>query len=94
MTTYVRLIKFTTKGANTVKDFAARKSEARRIMEANGAKSIATYVTLGSYDMVSVIEAPDDKTALKISAAISALGNLTAETLPAVTAEEFEKLVK
>ncbi len=64
--------------------------EAQRIFEASGGRVISSYATLGSYDFVAVVEAPDDATAMKISAQIGALG-LEAETLPAIPTEDFVK---
>ncbi len=56
-----------------------------------GVKSLGTYYTLGRYDAVGIIEAPDEKTALKLA---MRRGFLTSETLVAVPAEEARKLVE
>lgn len=88
MPTYIRLVKLTDEFAKDVKTGAERLGKARKILEDNGCKLLEVYATLGRYDFVGIIEAPDNKTAAKISALIAALG-VTAETLPAVKGEEF-----
>lgn len=62
--------------------------EVQKVFEANGGKVISSYATLGPYDFVAVVEAPDDATVMKISAQVGAMG-LKAETLPAVPTEAF-----
>lgn len=88
MPTYVRLIRMTDEGRKSLKGGKSMYEEARRIFEASGGKVLHSYATLGSYDFVAVVEAPDDATAMKISAQVGAMG-LQAETLPAVPTEEF-----
>jgi uncharacterized protein with GYD domain len=58
-------------------------------MEANGARLIQAYATLGRYDLVALVEAPDAQTMAKISALIAAQGNFKAETLSAISIPEF-----
>ena len=56
-----------------------------------GIKYLGMYWTLGRYDAVAIVEAKDEKTAMKI--AISR-GWLKYETLVAIPAEEARKLVE
>jgi uncharacterized protein with GYD domain len=44
---------------------------------------------LGRYDFIVVVEAPDDKAMMQVSAKIGALGGADVETLPAVPSDEF-----
>ncbi len=63
--------------------------EADRILEEHGGKRLSTWATLGRYDFIAVIEAPDDKTMMQISAKIGAHGGAHVETLAAIPADEF-----
>ena len=70
-------------------------AEANRIIEGaskEGVKFLASYWTLGKYDVVHIIEAPDEKTAMKLSIRVRDL--VSAETLLAVSREEATKLVE
>jgi len=94
MPVYVRLIRFTGKGVSEIKNLKEKYEDAKRIIEAEKGRILATYVTLGRYDMVGVIEVPDDKAAMKISALIGAKGDVAIETLPAITMQEFAEMMK
>lgn len=91
---YIRLAKLTEQGVRNIGKFSEMVSEVKQIFENNGVKIISAYSTLGKYDLVAIIEAPDDKTAMKISTLVAKTGNFRAETLPAVTLEEFSKMTK
>lgn len=69
-------------------------AEARRIFEANGCKLVQAWSTLGAYDLVAVVEGPDDATVMKASALIAKAGNFRAATLPAVPMADFIASVK
>lgn len=92
---YVRLIKFTEKGAEGIKEFPKERAEFLKKAKELGVKVHASYVTLGRYDLITILEAPDDSTMLKLTAeVVSRKGRTHTETLSAVPAEEFEKIVK
>jgi uncharacterized protein with GYD domain len=55
-------------------------------------KCIGYYYTLGRYDAVIILEAPDEKAVLKAS--LRRGGCMAIETLVAIHAEEARKLVK
>ncbi len=63
--------------------------EAGRILEEYGGRRVSTWATLGRYDFIVVVEAPDDKAMMQISAKIGALVGVDVETLPAVPSDEF-----
>jgi len=94
MPLFIRLASLTEKGNEQVRDFTKMLSEAKHAMEAQGAKIVQAYVTLGRYDVVAIIDAPDATTAAKVSALIAEQGNFKAETLMAIPVQEFEKEIR
>jgi uncharacterized protein with GYD domain len=60
-------------------------------LEKEGVKRVAVYWTLGRYDTIAIIEAPDEKTAMKASLKFS--DAVALETLTAVNREEAIRLV-
>jgi uncharacterized protein with GYD domain len=58
-----------------------------------GAKVLATYWTLGAYDIVHIIEAPDQTTACALAMSSVALGNVRTHTLPAFSLEEMRDTI-
>jgi uncharacterized protein with GYD domain len=50
---------------------------------------LSQWATLGQYDFVSVVEAPDAQTMAKVSVELGSRGTTSNQTLSAITAEEF-----
>jgi uncharacterized protein with GYD domain len=94
MANYIVLMKMTPEGVKNLKDAPKRLAKYNEILAAEGAKIIAAYATLGQYDYVGVIEGPEDFAKVaKCSAAISMMGALSTQTMPAMPVTDFFKVV-
>ena len=93
MAKYVLLSRFTQQGAQNIKDGPARLEAVKETLQGLGAELKAFYLTLGEYDAVVVVEAPDDETVATASLAIGSLGNVRIETLRAFTEDEYGQIV-
>ena len=93
MARYVLLGRFTQQGLETIKDGPARLDAARETFRGLGAELKDFYLTIGGYDAVVVLEAPDDETVAKASLAIGSQGNVRLETLRAFTEDEYRRMV-
>ena len=60
-----------------------------RDVEELGARVLHQWATLGEFDFVNVVEAPDLATIANVSVALGARGSVRIETLPALEIEEF-----
>ncbi|HET7445921.1 MAG TPA: GYD domain-containing protein [Solirubrobacterales bacterium] len=89
MPTYLMLTNLTAEGVRTLKNNPGRVAEVNQEVEQIGAKVIAQYATLGQYDFVTVIEAPDEKTMAKVSVELGSRGTMTSQTLTAMPATEL-----
>ena len=89
MATFIRLASLTDQGIRNVKNLSTMIAEARQIMEKHGARLVEGWVTLGEYDLIVVIDAPDANVAAEVSALIGAKGNFRARTVPAIPLAEF-----
>lgn len=89
MPTYLMLTKLTPDGVRTLKNNPSRVTEVNHEVEQIGAKVITQYATLGQYDFVTVIEAPDDTTMAKVSVELGSRGTMTIETLNAMPSERL-----
>ena len=94
MPTFIRLASLTEQGIKNIQNFQDMLGEAREIMEQHGVKLVEGWATLGDYDVVAVIDAPDAKTAAQVSALIASRGNFRARTLSAVPISELTSAVK
>lgn len=63
-------------------------------VEKAGEKLIGAYYTLGEYDVVLIIEAPNDETVMSLMIKVGSFGNLKSRTMRAFTAEEGIKIIK
>jgi uncharacterized protein with GYD domain len=89
MATYVMLTNLTSEGVKTLKSNPTRVSEVNKEVEQLGIKVLAQYATLGQYDFVTIVEAPDDKTMAKASVELGSRGTMSSQTLAALPAEEL-----
>ena len=94
MALYITLINYTDQGIRNLKEAADRVVAARRAVEAAGGKLLAFHLTLGQYDAVAVIEAPDDTTYASLVLSIAAQGNVRSTTLKAFSEEESIQVLR
>lgn len=93
MENYVILGKLTPQGHRSAPASAAQLESVQQHARAVGAKIESFHLTLGEYDVVAVIRAPDEKTMAKLSMAIGAAGNLRTLTLRAFPETEIRRLM-
>ena len=93
MSNYVVLVRFTDQGIQNIKDGLERLEAARKSYEAVGAKIVDFYLTMGAYDAVAIIEAPDDETMAKLSLEVGSRGTSRSETLRAFNEDDFRRIV-
>jgi len=91
MATYIMLTRLTSDGVKTLKDNPSRVHEVNKEVEQLGVKVLSQWATLGQYDFVTVVEAPDEKTMAKLSVELGSRGTTSNQTLSAIDAEEFTK---
>ncbi|HEY5332996.1 MAG TPA: GYD domain-containing protein [Solirubrobacterales bacterium] len=89
MTTYLMLTNLTAEGVRTLKNNPDRVGEVNKEVEQMGGRVIAQYATLGQYDFVTVIEAPDERAMAKISVELGSRGTMTSQTLTAMPAADL-----
>jgi uncharacterized protein with GYD domain len=89
MPTYILLSNLTAQGVQTLKSNPARLREVNSDIEELGARVVHQWATLGPYDFVNVVEAPDAQTIARVSIALGARGSAKLQTLTALTIDEF-----
>jgi uncharacterized protein with GYD domain len=89
MATYILLSTLSTRGVQTLKSNPDRLREVNKDVEELGAKVMNQWATLGEWDFVSVVEAPDLATVARVSVSLGARGSTKIETLPALTIDEL-----
>jgi uncharacterized protein with GYD domain len=74
MAIYILLSRLSQQGVQTLQSNPARLQEVNRDVEELGAKVLHQWATLGEFDFVNVVEAPDTATIAKVSVALGARG--------------------
>ena len=89
MPTYIMLTTLTPEGVQTVKNNPQRIKEVSKEIEQLGATVKAQWATLGHFDFVNVVEAPDEATIAKVSMELGSRGTAKYETLSAIPIDDF-----
>ena len=89
MPIYIMLSSLSTQGVQTLKSNPDRLREVNHDVEELGARVLHQWATLGEFDFVNVVEAPDTATVARVAVALGARGSTRIETLPALTIDEF-----
>lgn len=89
MATYIMLSTVTDDGSKTLKESPNRLKEVNKEIEGMGVKIVSQYATLGPYDFVNIIEAPDNETVARLSVELGSRGSVRLLTLPAIPIDRF-----
>ena len=93
MPTYITLMNWTGEGIGQVKDSPNRLDAGRKLFKKMGVKLKDTYLTMGRYDLVCILEAPDDETMAKAILTLGAKGMTRSETLKAFNEADYRKII-
>ena len=89
MPTFILLSTLTPDGVQTVKNNPQRIREVNREIEQLGATVKAQWATLGHFDFVNIVEAPDESTMARVSLELGSRGTAKFETLTAIPIDDF-----
>lgn len=94
MPIYISLVNYTEAGLRDIKKSPARLDDARRQAKELGGNIDKVYLTMGSYDLVTIAEFPDDATAATFALRIGAQGTARTSTMKAFPEDAFREIVK
>ena len=93
MPTYVSLLNWTDQGIKSFRQTTERAKEFTKLVEASGGKVREQVWTVGEYDLVSVIEFPDEESCVAAFLQLGSAGNIRSNTLRAFSASEMEGII-
>ncbi len=93
MAKYVSLLQFTDQGIRSVKDTIKRSEAATAEAEKLGIKVTEILWTMGAYDVVVLLEAPNDESVSAFCLKIGSLGNSKTHTMRAFRREEMKSIL-
>ena len=92
MASYIRLLNFTQKGIEALKDQATNFSAVKDVVEENGGTLVTAWVCQGRYDIIAIIDAPNDETMETIALRTKEMGLYVGETLSGMPIDEFMRI--
>jgi uncharacterized protein with GYD domain len=93
MPTYIALLKWTPQGLQNIKQSPDRLNAAKKGFESAGVKMKEFYMVTGHYDMITVVEAPDDVALAEAILSATSQGSITSETCRAFTEDEYRRII-
>jgi uncharacterized protein with GYD domain len=92
MATFISLLNFTDQGIRNVKDSPDRFEAFRALAENLGVTVKSAYWTVGNYDIVVIVEGPDEAVTSALLK-VGSLGNVRSQTLRAFSADEMKRII-
>jgi uncharacterized protein with GYD domain len=86
---FILLSTLSQQGVQTLKSNPERLRQVNQDVEELGAKVLHQWATLGAFDFVNIVEAPDIETVARVSVVLGARGSTRIQTLPALEIEDF-----
>lgn len=94
MPRYIQLYTYTDQGIKNVKDSPNRIRRTAEMLEQVGGKLLDISLTMGQYDLVATLEAPNDEAVARVALSLGSTGNVRTTTLKAFSLEEFDQLTR
>jgi uncharacterized protein with GYD domain len=94
MPNYIILFNLTDQGIRNVKETVKRAQSFKAAVEQAGGKFINEYYTFGKYDIVTIVEAPNDEAITSVLLSTGSLGNVQSETLKAFSMSEADNIIE
>jgi uncharacterized protein with GYD domain len=94
MPTYVALVNWTDQGIKNVRETVERAGAGAGLAQKHGGSLEQIYWTVGPYDIVAILEAPDDESATAFAIELGSAGNVRTTTLRAYDSEEMSGILE
>jgi uncharacterized protein with GYD domain len=93
MPTYINLANWTDQGIRNIKEAPQRIDAFKKAIQAAGGRLTGFYLTMGKYDLVTIIDAPNDEAMANIAIGTGSKGSVRTVTLKAFTEDQFRTMV-
>ena len=93
MPIYINLVNWTDQGIRNIKEAPQRIDAFKKAIQAAGGKLTGFYLTMGKYDIVTIVDAPNDEAIANIALSTGSKGSVRTVTLKASTEDQFRAMV-
>jgi uncharacterized protein with GYD domain len=90
---YIMLMNWTEQGITNVKDSPKRLDAAKALAKKLKGEIRKFYMTTGAYDILLILEAPDDEAAAKFALSVGSGGNVRTTTLKAFSEKDYRTII-
>lgn len=94
MPTYVTLWKYTKDGLVDMKNTPERYEVVKKIINDAGGELLSTYGLIGEYDVITIMNMPDEKVLTSAILKICSKGRVFCQTMTALSMDDFLKIAK
>jgi uncharacterized protein with GYD domain len=93
MANYIILAGFTDQGIRNVRETTARADAFREMAKKFGVTTRDIYWTLGQYDVVALVDSPDEASITTLALALGTAGNVRTQVMRAFTQSEMKGIL-
>ena len=93
MVTYVMLLNWTDQGIKNVKDSPKRLDGVKKLAKDMGGEVKSFYMTLGMYDLLLIVDMPNNDKLVAFGLKLGSLGNVRSTTLKAFPEDEYRRII-
>jgi len=93
MASFISLLNFTEQGIKNFKSSPDRSEAFKSMAQKMGVTVREIYWTAGVYDIVLIMDAPDDETVVALMFSLASLGNVKTHTLRAFDSSEIKRVI-
>jgi uncharacterized protein with GYD domain len=93
MPTYIAMLKWTQQGLQNVKQSPTRLDATRKSFESAGVKMKDFYMVTGQYDLIVILDAPDDRSLARAILTATSSGSISSQTCRAFTETEYRDII-
>jgi len=93
MLTYVMLLNWTDQGIKNVKDSPKRLDAVKKLAKDLGGEVKSFYMTLGLYDLVLILDMPNNDKQAAFALKLGSSGNVRSTTLKAFPEEDYRRIL-
>ena len=93
MPTYVVLGKYTEQGGRNINEAVSRANAIEQRLQQVGGRLVSWHMTLGEYDLVTIIEVPSDEVVLQLALEVANVGNVRTTTLKGFSRDEVAAVI-
>jgi len=94
VTTYVSLINWTDQGIKNYRDSTQRAADFTKLVESSGGHVRELLWTVGEYDIVCIVDVPDEETGVAALLQVGSAGNVRSKTMRAFNTEEMSGIIR